>query len=534
MSFIPFQTAASAVSFINQPAGVGEKLVIVSSDTGDTIAINLTGLVASTPTAEAVTLSTNSRIERQTTNTFQSPLTALTPASALTGYVSVFGQGTAASGSLTFGSVPSDGDTLAIGLVGYQQTYTFRTPAAFTITTVAVAALSQADYFDMAVAGTTNRFWFDIDGNGTGAPSNPGVLTEIDVTTGQSANDVATALEAGMESAITGYTCSVSTNVVLCVKNVLGASTQTFTDGTSSTGFTYDESGQLGEGTADSANQIRTGYDTDGTAATASDVALWTQYAINASGGTAGTHYGTATAANAYLSALASSAVVAITDRIACSRSLGWTNTSPASITTVNPVGGANGPLIASVTGSQSIAAAQSFDNADLADPTLLALFASTTDWIAVNGRPSTLRLAINNVGTAVQLKLQASDDGTNAYDISGTTALTGTVAGTAAAYTITGTSTLFLTELRVGDVIVISTYAYVVASIASDTSLAVSAPLVTSPSGTSATRQLPVQIARLDNNSQIIPVPPMEYVRLNFTANANTTDSKLHAGIIT
>lgn len=528
MSFRPFQTTAEG-TFSAQPSGAGEKLVAVSTDASDTVNIVITG--NSTPASETLALSTDGKIERETAATFDS-LTALSASATLTGYVSVYGQGTAGVGDIRLDSVPAGAETLVIGLTGYTQTYTYRQPAAFTIQTVAASALADSDYFDIAIGGTTNRFWYEIDGAGGVAPADPGTLTKVSILSTDTAADVATATEAAMETTITGWSFSVSSSTITAAKDVLGTATLTFTDGAAAaaTGFTYTA---IGTGTADAANQIRTGYTNTGEAATTTDVALWTQYAVNATGGTAGTHYGTATAANSYLSASAASGVVTLTDRIACYRSLGWVVTSPASGEARTIAGGAYGTLLALITADEFIQSSQIFDNADLADNTLLALWADATDAIFVNGQPSTLRLQINNVTTAVTVTLQASDDGTTWYDISGTSALTGTVAGTASAYVLTGTSTLFTTELRVGEKITISGYTYTVASIASATSLYTVEPLATSPSGTSVVKLLPVQIASLKNNSQFIPVPPVEYARLNFTANVNTTDSKLHAGLI-
>ncbi len=530
MSFIPFQTVASG-EFTSQPAFTGEQLVVVSSNAADApVNVTISG-DASGATSEVAALATDGRIEKETTASFTT-VTAISTNATLAGFLNVYGQGVAGVGDIQFSSIPTDGLTLIIGLVGQTQTYTYVRPAYFTLATVAASALADSDYFDIAISGTTYRFWFEIDGAGGVAPSNPGVLTKVSILSTDTAAQVATTLEASMESAITGYACAVSSSTITVVKEVLGTATFAFTDGAAAaaTGFTYT----LGDlGLADAANQIRTSFGTDAEVATTTNVALWTQYAINASGGTAGTHYGTGTAANAYVTASAASATTTITDKIPCSRVLGWTVTAPSGATARSVAGGANGVLLATLTGASSIQDAQIFDNADLADDTLLALWASTTDAILVNGFPSTLRLAINNVSSVVTAKIQASDDGTTWYDISGTTALTGTVAGTAAAYVLTGTSTLFTTELQVGSKITVSGYTYTVASIASATSLFTVEPLATSPSGTSVTKLLPVQISSLDNNSQFVAVPPVQYARLYITANANTTDSKLHAGLI-
>jgi len=538
MSFIPFQVSESG-EFASAPSLAGEKLIAVSTANAanDRAGVKLVGNVASTSTLETLALATDSRIERESTNSFETLSSLSIVTAPLTGSIYLYGQGVAASGYLQVTSVPTDGSTLVVGLAGYEQTYTFVCPAAFTLTTVAASSLADSDYFDIVIAGTTYRFWFEIDGAGGVAPADPGVLTKVSILSTDTAAQVATTLEASMESAITGWTCSVSSSVITAVKDVLGTATLTFTDGAAAaaTGFTYSESGQLGEGTADAANQIRTGYSAStGAAATTTEIALYIQYAMNASGGTAGTQYGTGTAAHAYLSALASSTVVTITDRIACRRQLGWSSTPPTGITAINPLGGSYGALIGIVSGSSGIATGMIFNTPDVSDATLNALFASTTDAIQAQGRQASLRLYLAGASTAITIKLQGSEDGETFYDLSGETAnLTGTVSGTAAAYVLTGVSTLFTSEARVGETIVVAGYAYTVASIASDTSLTTVQPLATSPSGANYKKQLNMQIAKLLNNSQLIPIPQCEYCRLSFVTNANTAQVNLHAGLI-
>lgn len=527
MSFRPFEISASG-ELTAQPTSAGEKLVIVSdntADTGDTVTVR--GLVSAAASSNTVTLSTDGRIEKETTDAFES-LTGIST-SGLTGIASIYGQGTAGQGDNRITTIPATAQTLLLGLGStFYQTYTFRSPCRETILCPAGSALvtgaSAASYVKLSIDGTAHYFWFSNGVNSDPAPGGTGHSVTWNATDTVLATNLAAAIVA-----VSGfcYADSAGTATVTVTGIVLGALTAT-QDGGNDFTLTAVEAG-----TANAANQIRTTYDVDGSTATPTDVALWIQYAVNASGGTAGMHYGTGTAANAYVTASAASETTTFTDRIACSRNLGWTVTAPSGSTARTVIGGAYGTLLATITSTDTIRVAQDFNNPALADDTLLALYTGETDGILTNGLASVLRLAINNVSSAVVLKVQASEDDTTYYDISGTTALTGTVAGTAAAYTLTGTSTLFTTELKVGDWIVVSTYAYRVASIASDTSLAVEQPLVTSPSGTSAAKRLPVQLAYLDNNSQFIQLPQCEYVRLNFTTNSNTTDSKLHAGLI-
>jgi hypothetical protein len=536
MSFRPFQTTANG-SFDSQPSPTGEEVIVVSTDTGDAGAvITINGSLSSTADSEAVTLTSNGRIERETTSQFDA-LTALSSDTTLTGVLSLYGQGVAGVGDVTFTSIPTGALTLILGLVGYTQTYTYRSPCRETILCPAAANLEttnvNASYIKITLNGVAKYFWFSNAAGPTIDPTPGGTGYAVVVTSADSAATVATALLASMATNLTNFASSLDTATITITGIALGAITISQDAGADFT-LTAVEAG-----TADAANQIRTSYDVDGSTATVTDVALWTQYAINASGGTAGTHYGTGTAANAYASASASTGTTTLTDRIACNRSLGWTLTAPASgATSRTLIGGANGDLLGSLITTDgvtsSIQSSQIFDNADLADDTLLALWTGATDSVLVNGVPSTLRLAINNVTSIVTAKIQASDDDTTWYDLTGTTALTGTVnASTVGGYDITGTGTLFTTELHVGDIIVMEEYAYEVASIASATALTVRTPLATDHDGASITKRNPVQISSLDNNSQFVAMPPVQYARLNVTANANTTDSKLHAGLI-
>ena len=72
MSFRPFQISASG-ELDAQPTSAGEKLVVVSDnagDVGDTVTIR--GIVATAAATNTVTLSTGSKIEKETTDAFTS------------------------------------------------------------------------------------------------------------------------------------------------------------------------------------------------------------------------------------------------------------------------------------------------------------------------------------------------------------------------------------------------------------------------------------------------------------------------------
>ena len=532
MSFIPFQVSA-ANDFDAQPSAAGEKLVAVSSSNAanDRAGVVLVGNIAGpSSTSETRTLATDSMIERETSATLisLSSMTAVT--TPLTGVISVYGQGVAAEGDVQVTAVPAEGTTLEIGIAGYTQTYTLRHPCRETILCPAgstlVTGASPGSYIKITLNGVAKYFWFS---NGTSTDPAPGGTGYAVVFTGGDSNTtIATALQASMVTNLTNFATSLDTATITITGIALGVITISQDAGND---FTLTA---IQAGLADAANQIRTGYDVDGSVASESDVALWIQYAMNASGGTAGTQYGTGTSAHAYLSALASGAVTTVTDRIACRRQLGWSSVAGTGLTVRDPVGGSYGTLIGVISGSTGVTTGQIFNTPDVTDPTLLPLFASSTDAIQVQGRQASLRLYAANVTSAVVVKLQASDDGTTYYDVSGEADLSGTVSGTAAAYVVTGVGTAFTLELLVGDKIIIDGYVYVVASITSATSLITTTPLATSPSGATAKKQRWMQIGNVfDNFPQLIPIPQCEYCRLMVVTNTNTAQVNLHAGLI-
>lgn len=157
------------------------------------------------------------------------------------------------------------------------------------------------------------------------------------------------------------------------------------------------------------ANEILRGAD-----ATAS--ALNLKKAIN-NEGTAGTHYGTGTVANAYCSATVSGTIVILTDRIPILRQLAWsvTQTVGATLSMLAPIGGVTGTLLASLTAGTTLA----YDNftlssEDLVATTLPALFTGSSDAINIGGRDFSLVLKAANLVSAVACNYQTSTDGTN------------------------------------------------------------------------------------------------------------------------
>lgn len=142
--------------------------------------------------------------------------------------------------------------------------------------------------------------------------------------------------------------------------------------------------------------------------------------ALNA-GANAGTDYGTGTTANAYVTASApSGAALAITDKIAVSRSLAWAISQGAgtTLTITSPSGGVTGTLLATVAiGDTSRYNEFTLDTEDLATKTLPAKVAPTTASVLINGKTCTLRFLCENISSGIPVKYQTSTDNSNWHD---------------------------------------------------------------------------------------------------------------------
>jgi hypothetical protein len=379
-----FQVSVSATPWTNQPSS--EKVIVVSDSASDgSKSLVLQGTVSAAPDNETVTLGAEGRIEKESTKTFTA-LVAAALSSSAAGTVSVYGQGSAASGRVIVTTNPSAGNTWTVGLVGNTRTYTFRSLASFTLLTgvaADVTTIVDNDYFDVTISGTVYRFWFEVDGAGGTAPANPGTLTKVSIDSTDTNAEVAVTLEDSIESVITGFTCSVSDATITCVKDVLGAITFTFADGAgaAATGITNPSSVL---GASDTANVVTIG-------ATASDTATNLDKAINDTG-TEGTHYGTGTTINEYLSSTVSGTIVTITDKIRCDRFLGWTMTqSGTGLSLSAPIGGVNGATLGTIAvGASGIQDSFTLDNEDLNAVTanFPGTITPTFDAILVGGAP--------------------------------------------------------------------------------------------------------------------------------------------------
>ncbi len=284
MSNVIFTTVASN-PLAAQPASA-TPVVLRSTSSADTMSATVYGTVSAVPDSSAKTLT--GKIEVQTTDSFTA-ITQAILASAPAGTVTAFASGTASIGDIRVDVIPTDGDTLTLGLTGSTQAYRW--------------------------------------------------------------------------------------------KNTLASA--------------YD---------------VKIG-------ATEADCAANLKAALNADG-TPGTEYYTGTPANPYLSAAVSTAVVTVTDRIACDRQLEWSFTeSAANFSKRIPTGGIDGrALFSMAAGITSAADPLTFSSEDHATETLPALMTGTSPAIAIGGRQCMLRLWSDQT---IDYKIQCSTDQTNWTDTS-------------------------------------------------------------------------------------------------------------------
>lgn len=386
---------ASAAPWDSQPASPGEKLVVVSDSAADTQNLVIAGTVSGSPSSETVNMgalvnggSDNGKVETETSATFEDVVSAVT--TAANGTISIRGQGIAAEGDITVSTVPTEGQTLILGLVGFTKTYTFRSPCRATITAPAggggalVTGAAAGSYVTVTLNGTTKYFWFS---NGTTTdPAPGGTGYAVVFTGGDSQATISTALYDSIVANMTAFAASHASPTITITGVALGAITIAQDAGADFTLTT------VAAGTASAANQIRTGYHTNGVAASTQNIADYIDRTIDAAG-TAGTHYGTGTVAHHHLTASYSLSTTDITDRIACSRLLGWYTTNNGSAVTSgnlllrNPVGGANGTLIGEIAvAGTAVMDGFSLDNESLADDVLPPVATITFDAVRVGG----------------------------------------------------------------------------------------------------------------------------------------------------
>lgn len=135
--------SASAFSFtalnplVAQPNGAGEKLIARSNSAADTGNLLTTGLVSGTSTQDTTALLGKREIKTADTYTTLS-IAKLSAAQA--GTVSLYGQGTAAVGSLRVDTLPANNDNFLFGLTGFEQTYVFKSSLTGAANEVKIAA----------------------------------------------------------------------------------------------------------------------------------------------------------------------------------------------------------------------------------------------------------------------------------------------------------------------------------------------------------------------------------------------------------
>jgi hypothetical protein len=419
MSFNPF-TVSSTTTLETQPSS--EKIVAVSTSASDTaLTVTASGTVSGSPDTDALALTGQREVLGADVFT---AITGLTMSASPVGTVLVRRSGTAAVGDIRVDALPAEGDTLVVGLTGFLQTYTFRSPASKGWAMSDVAGFSQGDYFDLTISGTAHRFWMDINAAGTGTPAIPGGGTRTKVSVPTAATDIQVAQGFVTAFAVTGWTVLRDDQTVQIEKTALGTATITLTAGPS--GSIFSSALTTNGGTADAANQIRTSPTNTYVPRTVSEVAGYIAAAINASSGV-GETYGTGTSANAYVSAAAANAVVTLTDRVPCARQLTWANTFTGTWASLRqPVGGVNGDVVGTLTSLVlQLVESMTFNSPDVTATTLIASTAPTTDAMYQGGRPATLRVRAANLTSAVAMRLESSDDGETWANRSATYAIT-------------------------------------------------------------------------------------------------------------
>ena len=175
-------------------------------------------------------------------------------------------------------------------------------------------------------------------------------------------------------------------------------------------------------GTPSSNGQVKSVSDTGNCAinlaSAINDAAIGGTYAAE------GTDWTNTDGANPYLTATVSGSTITLTDKIACSRSLGFVTTaSDSDKVAVSPIrGGVDGTLVAEISAgnasaSSTIISGVNLDAEDQTTSTLPPGIAGPSNVIQTRGRFAVdIRLA-SAPDDALALKIQLSNDGTNFFD---------------------------------------------------------------------------------------------------------------------
>ena len=180
-------------------------------------------------------------------------------------------------------------------------------------------------------------------------------------------------------------------------------------------------------GTPSSNGQVKSVSDTGNCAinlaSAINDAAIGGTYAAE------GTDWTNTDGANPYLTATVSGSTITLTDKIACSRSLGFVTTaSDSDKVSVSPIrGGVDGTLVAEISAgnasaSSTLSSGVNLDAEDQTTSTLPPGIAGPSNVIQTRGRFAVdIRLA-SAPDDALALKIQLSNDGTNFFDAPTTT----------------------------------------------------------------------------------------------------------------
>lgn len=402
--------AVSSAFTITSPSSA-QNLIARSSDASDTMNLSIVGATAGPVAATETRALTGKREVNFATNSLIT-LTGANLASSATGTITICSQGAAGTAQMIALTVPANATTITVGLTGFTQAYTFRSPCRETILLPATGAslvtgALPASYIKITLNGTAKYFWFS---NGTTTDPAPGGTGYAVTFTGADADTVmAAALRASMVTNLTNFATTVSSATVTITGIALGS----ITISQNAASFTLTS---VEAGTADAAYQIRTGYHTDGVAATTSNIADYIDRALDASG-TAGQHYGTGTAANPYLTSGASGTSVNLSDRLAVSRLLAWSFAQSSTHFSLPSTmsGGVNGTVLATLyAGTTQAYSSFTLWSPDALTATLPALATPTTNSVQTRGRNFTIHARCENVVSAIAMRLETSDDGTN------------------------------------------------------------------------------------------------------------------------
>lgn len=403
-------STASTIEWTAQPSGSTQPIVYPSDTASGTVA--LYGEDSGSPQSDSVTV--RSYGPAYSGDTFDELIQAVFSTTHGGETRILGGNGQAATGDLTFISQPAHDVTLTLGPSLLTRVYTFKRGEKSTVTTVADVANSlDGLYFDIYDGANAVRVWINTSGGGASAPATPsgGRLLEVAITTGDSANTVASLIAAAFNADSMFY-AEVSTNVVTVWLNALGnvtniaAGTSTFTVATVTAG-------------TDAANQVLIGKTIYQTARNLAN-------AINDDTGE-GSRYGTGTTVHLDLEAGATAGsttalngtsdyVVFVRDKYPVLRVFGWECylSSGSSLTIRPPSGGVDGTVLATIPpGSTQVGEAVSLDNEDLADTNFPATLTPTFDVVRLGGGPArvTVFRHASDANVAFLLKAGISPD---------------------------------------------------------------------------------------------------------------------------